>query len=46
MKIGISLPVREMRDDWLAINDFAQSADDLGLTQFVCWQPSRRTEVK
>ena len=32
MKIGISLPVREMRDDLIAIKDFAQAADDLGLT--------------
>ena len=32
MKIGISLPVREMRNDLAAIRDFAQAADDLGLT--------------
>ena len=32
MKIGISLPVREMRDDLIAMKDFAQAADDLGLT--------------
>ncbi|MCY4093983.1 MAG: TIGR03619 family F420-dependent LLM class oxidoreductase [Gammaproteobacteria bacterium] len=32
MKIGISLPVREMRDDLIAIKDFAQAAEDLGLT--------------
>ncbi len=32
MKIGISLPVREMRDDLIAMRDFAQAADDLGLT--------------
>ena len=32
MKIGISLPVREMRDDLVAMKDFAQAADDLGLT--------------
>ena len=32
MKVGISLPVREMRDDLIAIKDFAQAAEDLGLT--------------
>lgn len=32
MKIGISLPVREMADDLLAIRDFAQAAEELGLT--------------
>ena len=32
MRIGISLPVREMRDDLTAIKDFAQAAEDLGLT--------------
>lgn len=32
MKIGISLPVREMRNDLVAIRDFAQAADDLGLS--------------
>ncbi|MCE2407720.1 MAG: LLM class flavin-dependent oxidoreductase, partial [Pseudomonadales bacterium] len=32
MKVGISLPVREMRDDLSAIKDFAQAADELGLT--------------
>lgn len=32
MKIGISLPVREMRDDLIAIKDFAQAAEELGLT--------------
>lgn len=32
MKIGISLPVREMRNDLTAIKDFAQAAEDLGLT--------------
>lgn len=32
MKIGISLPVREMRDDLIAIRDFAQAAEELGLT--------------
>ena len=31
MKVGISLPVREMRDDLSAIKDFAQAADELGL---------------
>ena len=30
MKIGISLPVREMQDDLGAIKDFAQAAEDLG----------------
>ena len=30
MKIGISLPVRELRDDLGAIREFAQQADDLG----------------
>ena len=32
MKIGISLPVREMENDLGAIKDFAQTADGLGLT--------------
>ncbi len=32
MKIGISLPVREMRNDLVAIKDFAQAAEDLGLS--------------
>lgn len=32
MKIGISLPVREMGNDLAAIKDFAQAAEDLGLT--------------
>ena len=32
MRIGISLPVREMRNDLVAIRDFAQAAEDLGLT--------------
>lgn len=32
MKFGISLPVREMRDDLIAIKDFAQAAEELGLT--------------
>ncbi len=30
MRIGISLPVRELRDDLGAIREFAQRADDLG----------------
>ena len=32
MKIGISLPVRELKHDLSAIKDFAQAADELGLT--------------
>jgi probable F420-dependent oxidoreductase len=32
MKIGVSLPVREMQNDLGAIKAFAQLADDLGLT--------------
>lgn len=32
MKIGISLPVREMGNDLIAIRDFAQAAEALGLT--------------
>ncbi len=32
MKIGVSLPVREMQDDLGAIKAFAQAAEDLGLT--------------
>jgi len=32
MRIGISLPVRELRDDLGAIREFAQQADDLGFT--------------
>ena len=32
MKIGISLPVREMKDDLQAIAAFAQAAEDLGYT--------------
>lgn len=32
MKIGVSLPVREMRNDLVAIKDFAQAAEDLGLS--------------
>ncbi len=32
MKIGVSLPVRELRDDLVAIRDFAQLAEALGFT--------------
>ncbi len=32
MKVGISLPVREMAGDLGAIKEFAQAAEDLGLT--------------
>ncbi len=32
MKIGISLPVREMQNDLAAIKEFAQTAEDLGFT--------------
>ncbi|NKB98420.1 MAG: TIGR03619 family F420-dependent LLM class oxidoreductase [Pseudomonadales bacterium] len=32
MRVGISLPVREMADDLGAIRDFAQTAEGLGLT--------------
>ncbi|MBT3536899.1 MAG: TIGR03619 family F420-dependent LLM class oxidoreductase [Rhodospirillaceae bacterium] len=32
MRIGISLPVRELGNDIAAIRDFAQAAEDLGLT--------------
>jgi probable F420-dependent oxidoreductase len=32
MKIGVSLPVREMANDLVAIRDFAQTAEGLGLT--------------
>ena len=32
MRVGISLPVREMADDLIAIRDFAQAAEALGLT--------------
>lgn len=32
MRVGISLPVRELADDLTAIRDFAQAAEDLGLT--------------
>ncbi len=32
MKVGISLPVRELAEDLGAIKEFAQAAEDLGLT--------------
>ena len=32
MRIGVSLPVREMQGDIGAIKAFAQAAEDLGLT--------------
>lgn len=32
MKIGISLPVREMKNDLAAIKEFAQTAEELGFT--------------
>lgn len=32
MKVGISLPARELGDDMIAIRDFAQAAEELGLT--------------
>ena len=32
MKVGISLPVREMAEDLGAIREFAQAAEELGLT--------------
>ena len=32
MKVGVSLPVRELRDDLGAVKAFAQMADDLGYT--------------
>ena len=32
MKIGISLPVRELKDDLGALREFAQAAEELGLT--------------
>lgn len=32
MRVGISLPVRELAGDLLAIRDFAQAAEELGLT--------------
>ena len=32
MRVGVSLPVRELRDDLEAIRDFAQAAEELGFT--------------
>lgn len=32
MRVGVSLPVAELRDDLVAIRDFAQTAEGLGLT--------------
>ena len=32
MKVGVSLPIREMTGDFAAIKDFAQTAEELGLT--------------
>ena len=32
MRIGVSLPVRELRDDLGAIREFAQRAEELGFT--------------
>lgn len=32
MRIGVSLPVRELKDDLTAIRDFAQLAEELGFT--------------
>ena len=32
MRIGISLPVRELQNDMVAMRDFAQTADELGFT--------------
>jgi len=32
MKVGISLPIRELKDDLGAVKAFAQTADDLGYT--------------
>ncbi len=32
MRIGVSLPVRELKDDLVAIRDFAQLAEELGYT--------------
>lgn len=32
MRVGVSLPVRELRDDLAAIRDFAQLAEELGFT--------------
>ena len=38
MKIGVSLPVRELRDDIEAIRAFAQTADELGFIAHVLEQ--------
>ncbi len=32
MRIGVSLPVRELKDDMVAVRDFAQTAEELGFT--------------
>ncbi len=32
MRVGVSLPVRELQDDLAAIRDFAQQAEELGFT--------------
>ena len=32
MRVGVSLPIREMTGDFAAIKDFAQTAEELGLT--------------
>ena len=32
MRVGVSLPIREMTGDFAAIKDFAQTAEQLGLT--------------
>ena len=32
MRIGVSLPVRELKDDLSAVRDFAQTAEELGFT--------------
>ena len=32
MRIGVSLPIRELEHDLVAIRDFAQQAEELGLT--------------
>ncbi len=32
MRIGVSLPVRELKDDLAAVRDFAQAAEELGFT--------------
>jgi len=32
VKIGVSLPIREMKDDLVAIRDFVQAAEGMGLT--------------